>query len=115
MERSTGEPMKICMLAYAHYINDARIKCYVRTLEANGHSVDVVALRSDGESAREVKPSGTIFRVMDKYQGQSSLMYVWSYLKFFLKALFFLVRRHRYDVVHVHNMPNALVFAAIGP
>jgi glycosyltransferase involved in cell wall biosynthesis len=107
--------MKICMLAYAHYINDARIKCYVRTLEANGHSVDVVALRSDGEAATEARPSGTIFRVMDKYQGQSSAKYVWSYLKFFLKALFFFLRRPRYDVVHVHNMPNALVFAAIGP
>ena len=111
----TGEPMKICMLAYAHYINDARIKCYVRSLEAEGHSVDVVALRSDGETEKEVRPSGTIFRVMDKYQGQSGLMYLWSYLKFFLRALFFLLRHRRYDVVHVHNMPNALVFAAIGP
>jgi glycosyltransferase involved in cell wall biosynthesis len=106
------------MLAYAHYINDARIKSYVRTLEDEGHQVDVIALQADGESAVEGRPAGTIFRVMRKYQGQSTLMYIWSYLKFFLKSSLLLARRsfrHRYDVVHVHNMPNVLLFAAIVP
>ena len=45
-------------------------------------------------------------------------MYAWSYLRFFLKSFLLLARRffrQRYDVVHVHNMPNALVFAAIVP
>ena len=110
--------MNVCMLAYANYINDARIKNYVRTLEDKGHSVDVIALRCDGELAIEERRSGTTFRIMPKYQGQSTLMYVWSYLIFFLKSSFLLTSRslgHRYDVVHVHNMPNALVFAAIVP
>jgi glycosyltransferase involved in cell wall biosynthesis len=55
---------------------------------------------------------------MSKYQGQSTLMYAWSYLKFFLKSALLLARRsfrHRYEVVHVHNMPNVLVFAAVVP
>jgi glycosyltransferase involved in cell wall biosynthesis len=106
------------MLAYAHYVNDARIKSYVRTLEGQGHRVDVIALKSDGELAVEAGRAGTIFRVMNKYQGQNTLMYAWSYLKFFLKSTLLLGRRsfrHRYDVIHVHNMPNALVFAAIFP
>ncbi len=110
--------MNACMLAYAHYVNDARIKSYVRTLEAEGHRVDVIALRADGESAVERRPTGTIFRVLEKYQGSTKFLYVWSYLAFFVKAAFLLVRlsfRHRYDVVHVHNMPNLLVFAAAGP
>jgi glycosyltransferase involved in cell wall biosynthesis len=110
--------MKVCMLAYAHYLNDARIKCYVRTLQDHGHEVDVIALRSDGEAVREAHPGGNIFRIMDKYQGDSKLSYALSYLRFFLKAMFFLARRsfgHRYDVVHVHNMPNVLVYAAIVP
>jgi len=113
-----GEPMKVCMLAYAHYINDARIKCYVRTLEDNGHQVDVIVLRSAGESKTEALRTGTISRIMNKYQGESTLMYSWSYLAFFLKALFLLAGRSfstRYDVVHIHNMPNILVYAAIVP
>ena len=110
--------MTVCMLAYAHYMNDARIKSYVKTLEAAGHRVDVVALRANGESRRESGPTGTVFRVMDKYRGQSTVMYAWSYLIFFVKALTFLgyrCLRDRYDVVHIHNMPNALVFAAVVP
>ena len=106
------------MLAYAHYINDARIKSYVQTLEDQGHRVDVIALRSDGESSVEQRPMGTTFRIMDKYQGESALMYAWSYLKFFLKSFWLLARRsfgQRYNVVHVHNMPNVLVFAAAIP
>jgi glycosyltransferase involved in cell wall biosynthesis len=107
--------MNVCMLAYARYMHDARIKNYVRTLEDQGHRVDVIALRCDGEVVVEERQSGTTFRIMAKYQGESPLMYVWSYLKFFLKSSFLLARRafiQRYDVVHVHNMPNALVFAA---
>jgi glycosyltransferase involved in cell wall biosynthesis len=110
--------MNVCMLAYAHYINDARIKSYVRTLEDQGNQVDVIALRANDEPTRDALRTGTIFRVMSKYQGQSTLRYFWSYLQFLLKSLFFLAFRsfrHRYDVVHVHNMPNALVFAAIVP
>lgn len=110
--------MKICMLAYAHYLNDARIKGYVRTLEDAGHRVDVIALRAQGEPMIEARPTGTIFRVMSKYQGESTLKYAWSYLKFFLKSSLLLARRsfrEGYDAVHVHNMPNALVFATLVP
>lgn len=110
--------MNICMLAYAHYRNDARIKSYVQTLESEGHLVDVIALKADHESSVETRPAGTIFRVTSKYQGQSTVRYVWSYLIFLLKSALLLALRtprHRYDVVHVHNMPNVLVFAAIVP
>jgi glycosyltransferase involved in cell wall biosynthesis len=110
--------MNICMLAYAHYLNDARIKSYVQTLQGYGHQVDVIALRADGENATDPLSTGTVFRVMPKYQGQSTVAYAWSYLKFFLKSAALLTRlhaRHRYDAIHVHNMPNALVFAALVP
>jgi glycosyltransferase involved in cell wall biosynthesis len=106
------------MLAYAHYISDARIKSYVRTLQGHGHQVDVIALRSAEEAAVEELPTGTIFHVMEKYQGKSKLLYSWSYFRFFVKAALLLARlsiRERYDAIHVHNMPNALVFAAFFP
>ena len=99
MRITYGDRMNVCMLAYAHYINDARIKNYVRTLEDQGHHVDVIALRCDGEVGRRRAPAGTTFLIMAKYQGESTLMYVWSYLKFFLKSSLLLARRsfgHRY-------------------
>lgn len=108
--------MNVCMVAYAHYLNDARIKSYVRTLEEHRNFVDVLALRADGETPTEARANGTTFRVMSKYQGQSTFMYAWSYIRFFIQSALFFARscfRTRYDVIHVHNMPNALVFSAI--
>src|SRR5262249_18705700 len=87
-------------------------------LEDQGYLVDVIALRENEKSKVDALRAGSVFYLMDKYQGQSTLLYLWSYLKFFLKSFFFLAFRsfsHRYDVIHVHNMPNALVFAAIIP
>lgn len=110
--------MNVCMVLYAYYINDARVKSYVRTLENQGHRVDVITLRAEGESAREQRKNGVIYRLMSKYQGESTLLYAWSYLTFFIRAAFLLLGRafqRRYDVVHVHNMPNLLVFAAAAP
>jgi glycosyltransferase involved in cell wall biosynthesis len=106
------------MLAYAQYISDARIKSYVKTLEREGHQVDVIALRAEGETEKERRSTGTTFRIMDKYQGHSVFLYIWSYWKFFMRSALLLIKRsfrHKYDVIHIHNMPNALVFAAIGP
>jgi glycosyltransferase involved in cell wall biosynthesis len=48
----------------------------------------------------------------------SRLNYLWQYGRFFLSSLWFLTRRGlrwRYDVVHVHNMPDFLAFAALVP
>jgi glycosyltransferase involved in cell wall biosynthesis len=46
------------------------------------------------------------------------LSYVSRILRFLLRATFVLLRKHRqhpYDVVHVHNVPDFLVFAAVYP
>ena len=37
-------PCTICMIAYANYFTDARIKNYVDALLKNGYQVDVFAL-----------------------------------------------------------------------
>jgi glycosyltransferase involved in cell wall biosynthesis len=100
------------MVAYAQYISDARIKTYVRALENQGYRVDVIALGSEGESREEKLRSGSVYRVMEKYQGGNILLYALSYLRFFLKTFFFLFGRS-YNVVHVHNMPNVLIFACL--
>lgn len=110
--------MRICMVAYAHLLHDARIRAYVDTLEQSGSRVDIVALRGHGEPAVEARHSGTTFRIAPKYQGRSPLLYVWSYLQFCLRTALLLTRRslhERYDAVHIHNMPNALVFTALVP
>jgi len=110
--------MNVCMVAYSQYFRDARIKRYVGSIEGKGGIIDVLALQEDGTKHHEQIGNCRVFYLTEKYQGSNRLLYVWSYLNFFLKAFFKLTSlymKNRYSAVHVHNMPNFIVFAAIVP
>lgn len=105
------------MVACALYVNDARIKSYVKTLTTRGHSVDVLMLR-ERVLGQDKDDSVGFYHLSPQYQGTSRLQYAWSYLRFFISSLLtlsYLSLRKRYDAIHVHNMPNVLVFAAVVP
>jgi glycosyltransferase involved in cell wall biosynthesis len=106
------------MVAYALYLNDARIKAYVQSLESSGASVDVLAVVEDGKPRLSHVGRTRVFHLTRQYRGDNPLLYVWSYLKFFVVSalvLSYLSLKERYRAVHVHNMPNLLVFAATLP
>ncbi|MBX3347816.1 MAG: glycosyltransferase family 4 protein [Nitrospira sp.] len=108
----------VLMIAYTYYETDPRV---IRAAEAaleGGFSVDVIALRRPGQLSTEIIRGVRVYRVQARYRGSSLVRYVWEYMRFFTlcvlrSAWLFLSRR--YKVVHVHNMPDALVFSAIVP
>lgn len=101
------------MIAYAQYFNDARIKSYVHAWLDRGAAVDVLCLR-DPEVVATGRDEGPEFHAwLDKYQGESALRYSLSYFRFFVgarKRVRQLLTQRPYDAIHVHNMPDALVF-----
>lgn len=108
---------KICMVAYAEYFNDARIKGYVNSLLKAGYSVDIFCLY-DSYSSSSTEEKLFIKFLGKKYQGVSKKLYLFSYLLFFFKAFFYLNIYHiknKYSVIHIHNQPDFLVFSAIIP
>jgi glycosyltransferase involved in cell wall biosynthesis len=103
------------MIAYSDYNQDARIKSYVRILKKAGHCVDLLVLKDASGKTVESFEGHNLYRLSGKYRGANPFLYVFSYLKFFLLAFFSLNRldsKKKYTAVHVHNMPNFLVFAA---
>ena len=80
--------MNVCMVAYSQYFRDARIKRYVGSIEGKGGIIDVLALQEDGTKHHEQIGNCRVFYLTEKYQGSNRLLYVWSYLNFFLKAFF---------------------------
>src|SRR4051794_38121389 len=85
---STSSPerkpsMRVCMVAYALYLNDARIKAYVQSLESCGASVDVLAVVEDGKARLSQVGRTRVFHLTRQYRGDNPLLYLWSYLKFF--------------------------------
>lgn len=108
----------VLMIAYTYYETDPRV---IRAAEAaleGGFSVDVIALRRPGQPSTEIVRGVRVFRVQARYRGSSLARYVWEYMRFFtlciLRSAWLFLLRY-YKVVHVHNMPDALVFSAIVP
>ena len=108
----------VLLLAYTHYESDPRV---IRAAEAaleGGFSVDVIALRRPGQSSCETVRGVRVFRVQARYRGASRLKYLLEYVTFFVRCAVMSARlglSQRYKVIHVHNMPDALVFAALVP
>lgn len=111
---TTRRPLRVAMVAYAHYFTDARIKNYVDALLDVGARVDIFALGKETGTHRE---GNLCINSLDtKYQGESTTTYMLLQAKFLFLAFWHLLRNSfggRYDIVHVHNMPNMLTFAAL--
>lgn len=108
----------VLMLAYTHYESDPRVIRAAESAMEGGFCVDVIALRRTEQAPAESVRGVRIFRVQARYRGASRLKYLVEYVKFFVRCasmstrLFF---ARRYAVIHVHNMPDALVFATLLP
>jgi glycosyltransferase involved in cell wall biosynthesis len=110
--------LRVCMLAYAFYESDTRILQYATALAQRGDTVDVIALRRDDSSPEfEVLDGVNVYRIQPRTVNEKGLFaYINRIMRFLLRSTLFLLRKqrkHLYDVVHVHNVPDFLVFAAI--
>jgi glycosyltransferase involved in cell wall biosynthesis len=111
--------MKVCMLAYSFYEADARIKQYATALVERGDSVDVIALRQPGQPRRSILNGVNVFRIQTRrINERGPLSYLFRIMRFLLSSAAFIARRQlseKYQLIHVHSVPDFLVFAAIVP
>jgi len=108
---------KICMIAYTGYEGDGRVRRYAETLAKRGDQVDVIALSTNGTSLGQEDFSGvTLHRIQSRDTNErNKWTYVWRLLRFFTASSMLLTRLHRsaqYDLIHIHNVPDFLVFTA---
>jgi len=109
--------MKIGMIVHAYYLKDARVRRYAELLAQNGHEVDVLCLLEEGEPETANHLGVDLYRVrLSRRRGgrvSYILEYLSSFVRFFLKLSRFYLAGRRYDVLHIHNMPDFLVFCAL--
>jgi len=113
---------RICMITHSFYESDNRVIRYAETLAQRGDSVEVFALRRSPETPKEEIIAGVkVFRIQDRFskdRQSKSADFLWPLLRFLAVSSWWLTRRHlrrRYQLVHVHNIPDFLVFAAWYP
>lgn len=110
--------LKICMLGVIDYDSDARVKGYAESLCKHGVCVDVLALHGSAKAVSSGKNGVRVYNVPIRRTGKNRLAYLLEYEYSFLLLSFLLLRmfvKHRYDIIHVHNMPDFLVFAGLIP
>lgn len=109
--------LRIGMLVVSQYESDPRVRRQAEALAARGDEVTVVALHSEGRPAEDVVDGVRVVHLPTrKYRGDSAKAYLSLYGGFGARATVRMARRPReFDLVQAHSMPEALVFAAIGP
>lgn len=107
------------VILYGGIVSDARPRRELEALLEAGMSVDLICLAENAdEPAEEVRGQLRVTRIPIHHERIRKSRYFWNYSWFFLRsfaALTIRSIRRRYDLVHVHNMPDALVFAALTP
>lgn len=112
-------PLRVCQVAYTFYENDNRVRRYAEALATQGNEVEVMALRRKGQAKSGYSEGVRVFRIQRRAVTEKQpLAYLLKILFFFVRSTLLLSLRHLrnpYDVVHVHNVPDFLVFTAAIP
>ena len=115
------KPKRICMVTYSYYLADARVTRYAEALAERGDEVDVISLErweKEKEQAPESKVNVVRLQSRFKKEETSPLSYLLPVLRFFWTSFWWIGREHtrkRYDFLHIHNVPDFLVFTAAYP
>lgn len=109
---------KILMVVYNYFPQDARPRREAEALINAGYTVDIICLRlPDQTKAEKVFGVGT-YRVNISKGISTKSKYIRLYTSFFIRSFFKLNRlyiKNKYSVIHIHNMPDFLVFLGVIP
>ena len=106
------------MVMFSFYPNDPRPRRALEAMVREGMFVDLICLGGEGSPSREVQGNIEVFRIPLKRRRGGMLAYFCQYAAFILMSSAILGWRscmRRYDLVHVHNMPDILVLSALAP
>lgn len=107
------------VLLFSHYPADPRPRRAAEALAAEGVVIDLICLQENTrEPQREIINGVNVLRIPLRRRRRGKLSYAWQYSAFIAISFAYLSIRsfaRRYDFVHVHNMPDVLVFSAVIP
>ena len=111
--------LRIAEVVYSTYPADPRPRRAAEALAREGARVEVICLiESDDEPYHEIYHGVDITRIPLRRRRDGKLGYIIQYGTFILIAGIILAKRtmgRRFNLVHVHNMPDILVFSALVP
>ena len=117
---STLRGKRAAVLLFSYYPSDSRPRRAAEALVNEGMQVELICLRkSKDEPMRETFKGVDILRLPLKRRRGGPSAYLFQYSAFVVATFFILalrsLSRRRIALVHVHNMPDLLVFSALVP
>ena len=106
------------MVVYSYFPQDVRPRREAEALINAGYTVDIICLRLPDQTKFENIFGVNTYRVNISKSQSSRRKYIFLYASFFIRSFFLLNRlflKNRYAVIHVHNMPDFLVFLSVIP
>jgi glycosyltransferase involved in cell wall biosynthesis len=104
------------MLTHSVYDRDIRVRRYAEYLADEGHCVDIVCLESESGESQTRHPNIRVFPLSMTRNRKEGLGLVVNWgitaLMMFILSSRLDIKR-RYDLAHVHNMPDFLVFCVL--
>lgn len=113
-----SKPARIGMIAYTFFASDPRVRRHVHNLLSVGYEVDLLVLPEPDGSEEPAREGLRVFTLGGRsYKSQGKGRIIFEYLRFAFacgrKLLDQQWRGAAYRMVHVNNMPNFLVIAAL--
>jgi glycosyltransferase involved in cell wall biosynthesis len=109
---------RVCMIAHSIYETDNRVIRYANALAERGDEVDILALKRD-KSLADVETIGKVrvhrLQLRSRKDQHGRGAYLFPLLRFWFFSSAWLTWKQLlqpYDIIHVHNVPDFLVFAA---
>ena len=113
-------PKRVCMVSHSVYRNDMRVMRYAEALADRGDHVDVLGLQGARDEKVETIGSVNVVNLQRRpnKKERSKLSFLVPLLRFLCNSSTWIAKEHTrrpYDLLHIHNVPDFLVFAAIWP
>lgn len=109
---------KTLMIVYSYFPDDERLRREADALINAGYEVSVLCLKYPHEPKEEIILGVKVYRLSMSSTRANKSKYIFLYTSFFIRAFFrlnLLYFKNKYDIIHVHNMPDFLVFLSIIP
>ena len=109
---------RVAMVTFSPYPADPRPRRAADAFLKEGATVDLICLGDEGAPGRESLAGLNVLRIPIKHHRGGKLSYAYQYSAFILASASTLALRalkRRYDLVHIHNMPDVLVVSALVP
>ena len=109
---------KIAMVVFSYYPFDPRVRREAEALEEKGYPIDIFCLQYKDQPKKEKYGNITVYRSSVSRSRLGKIIYILEYSLFIMRMFFFVTLKsfaRRYKIIHVHNMPDILVFIGIIP